>query len=250
MSDSSIALKPVIDEPSKPMPSSSAPSDLADRDREALQMPLEIGEPEKHVVDARLLDRREHPLAGRRVRRRSILALDLRHGFLLARRPTRSLFRARRDTLAVWSRAFLARTADAVSRRRRAVVAVWLVLLAGGGWFALHQADHLSGGGWDVPGSPSLRVSALLDRFPGSRRRRSWCSSPARTQPRSHLRLDAIAPIARGRPGAAARATAIPRGRPRGAPARALRGGTSALDRRGDEATAPARADDATRPDP
>ena len=63
--------------------------------------------------------------------------------------------------------AFLARTADAVSRRRRAVFAVWLVLLAGGGWFALHQGDHLSGGGWEVPGSPSLRVSALLDRFPG-----------------------------------------------------------------------------------
>ena len=63
--------------------------------------------------------------------------------------------------------AFLARTADAVSRRRRAVAAVWLVLLAGGGWFALHQGDHLSGGGWEVPGSPSLRVSALLERFPG-----------------------------------------------------------------------------------
>jgi RND superfamily putative drug exporter len=61
----------------------------------------------------------------------------------------------------------LAAMADGAARRRRAVVAVWLVLLAGGGWFALHEGDHLSGGGWEVPGSPSLRVSALIDRFPG-----------------------------------------------------------------------------------
>jgi uncharacterized membrane protein YdfJ with MMPL/SSD domain len=60
----------------------------------------------------------------------------------------------------------LVRTADAVSRRRRAVVAVWLVLLAAGGWASLHQGDHLSGGGWEVPGSASLRVSSLLKRFP------------------------------------------------------------------------------------
>ena len=52
MSDSSIALKPVMDEPSKPMPSSRAPSTSLDRDREALEMPLEIGEPEQDVVDS------------------------------------------------------------------------------------------------------------------------------------------------------------------------------------------------------
>src|SRR5439155_18244548 len=28
-----------------------------------------------------------------------------------------------------------------------------------GGWFSLHQNDHLSGGGWEVPGSPSLQVA-------------------------------------------------------------------------------------------
>ena len=61
----------------------------------------------------------------------------------------------------------LARLADAVSRRRGAVVAVWIALLAGGAWFALHQTDHLSGGGWEVHGSESLQVSQLLDRFPG-----------------------------------------------------------------------------------
>ncbi len=61
----------------------------------------------------------------------------------------------------------LARLASAVARRRRAVAAVWLALIAAGGWFSLHQTDHLSGGGWEVPGSRSLQVSALLDTFPG-----------------------------------------------------------------------------------
>ena len=62
---------------------------------------------------------------------------------------------------------FLGGLATVVSRRRRAVVATWLALLAAGGWFSLHQSDHLSGGGWEVPGSPSLRVSdALSTDFP------------------------------------------------------------------------------------
>jgi len=61
----------------------------------------------------------------------------------------------------------LARLAGVVSRRRRVVVAVWVALLASGGWFALHQSDHLSGGGWEVPGSPSVRVTDAIERdFP------------------------------------------------------------------------------------
>jgi uncharacterized membrane protein YdfJ with MMPL/SSD domain len=64
---------------------------------------------------------------------------------------------------------FLGGLATVVSRRRRAVVAVWLALLAAGGWFSLHQSDHLSGGGWEVPGSPSLRVGdALTTDFTGA----------------------------------------------------------------------------------
>ena len=47
------------------------------------------------------------------------------------------------------------------------MIAVWLVLLAGSAWFSLHQTDHLSGGGWEVPGSASIRVSKLIDTFPG-----------------------------------------------------------------------------------
>jgi RND superfamily putative drug exporter len=61
----------------------------------------------------------------------------------------------------------LARLAGTVSRRRRAVFAVWLALLAAGGWFSLHQNDYLSGGGWEVPGSPSLRVADAVEQdFP------------------------------------------------------------------------------------
>src|SRR5918912_4120840 len=60
----------------------------------------------------------------------------------------------------------LARLADAASRRRRVVIGVWLALLVAGGWFSLHQSDRLSGGGWEVPGSPSVRVSDALDHFP------------------------------------------------------------------------------------
>ena len=63
--------------------------------------------------------------------------------------------------------ASLARLAGLVSRRRRTVFAVWIALLAAGGWFSLHQSDHLSGGGWEVPGSPSMRVANELDSFPG-----------------------------------------------------------------------------------
>ena len=61
----------------------------------------------------------------------------------------------------------LGRLAVLVSRRRRAIVLVWLALLAGGSWFSLHQNDRLSGGGWEVPGSASVTVSNALGDFPG-----------------------------------------------------------------------------------
>jgi uncharacterized membrane protein YdfJ with MMPL/SSD domain len=93
----------------------------------------------------------------------------------------------------------LTRLAAAVSRHRRAVVAVWLVLLAAGGWFSLHQNEHLSGGGWEVPGSPSLRTADALDRFPG-------VTPPAftllvtGTPPAVRARLAAVAPLVRRDP--------------------------------------------------
>src|SRR2546421_8307367 len=60
----------------------------------------------------------------------------------------------------------LARLADAASRRRQLVIGAWLALLLAGGWFSLLQSSHLSGGGWDVPGSASVRVGDALDTFP------------------------------------------------------------------------------------
>ena len=61
----------------------------------------------------------------------------------------------------------LARLADRTRRWRGLVVAVWAALLLGGAWFAAHQFDRLSSGGWEVPGSPSANAARLLERFPG-----------------------------------------------------------------------------------
>jgi uncharacterized membrane protein YdfJ with MMPL/SSD domain len=60
----------------------------------------------------------------------------------------------------------LSRLADRAARRRRGIVLVWAVLLLGSGWFSLHQSDRLSGGGWDVPGSESVRGTNLIEEFP------------------------------------------------------------------------------------
>jgi uncharacterized membrane protein YdfJ with MMPL/SSD domain len=63
----------------------------------------------------------------------------------------------------------LGQLAGLVSHRRRTVFAVWVVLLAAGGWFSLHQSDHLSGGGWEVPGSPSIQVAdAIQQNWPNA----------------------------------------------------------------------------------
>jgi uncharacterized membrane protein YdfJ with MMPL/SSD domain len=61
----------------------------------------------------------------------------------------------------------LGRLAAVTWRRRGVVIGGWVAVLAACAWFSLHQTSHLSGGGWDVPGSQSLRVARLLDRFPG-----------------------------------------------------------------------------------
>jgi uncharacterized membrane protein YdfJ with MMPL/SSD domain len=97
--------------------------------------------------------------------------------------------------------AALARLARAVSRRRRAVVALWLAVLAASAWFTVHQTDRLSGGGWEVPGSSSVRVSQLLADFPGVTPPAFTLlvtgANPAAVQ----RRLAAIAPILRADPG-------------------------------------------------
>ena len=53
-------------------------------------------------------------------------------------------------------------------RRRRLVGSVWLVLILASVPFASKEADHLSGGGWAVPGSGSAQADAAMRQFPGA----------------------------------------------------------------------------------
>src|SRR3712207_1609652 len=55
---------------------------------------------------------------------------------------------------------------DFVERRRRLVVAVWLVVLAASLPFAARQTEHLTNGGFTSPGSGSERVDHSLESFP------------------------------------------------------------------------------------
>jgi len=63
--------------------------------------------------------------------------------------------------------ALLARLATSMNQHKRVVLGVWLVLIVGSLWFALHQQDHLQGGGWEVPGSQAKRANELLRSFNG-----------------------------------------------------------------------------------
>jgi uncharacterized membrane protein YdfJ with MMPL/SSD domain len=60
----------------------------------------------------------------------------------------------------------MTRLAQLLGRRRRWVVGAWVLIVALALPFASKQTDHLTGGGFDVPGSQSMRVSeALQDEF-------------------------------------------------------------------------------------
>jgi uncharacterized membrane protein YdfJ with MMPL/SSD domain len=56
-----------------------------------------------------------------------------------------------------------------LGNHRRAVLGAWALLVIVAAPFALHQGDHLTGGGYQIPGSASLRVSDQLRSFPGVR---------------------------------------------------------------------------------
>jgi len=63
-------------------------------------------------------------------------------------------------------RDFMVKLARFLTRRRRWVLAGWIVVLAFALPIASHQTDHLTGGGFDVPGSQSKAVSdALQESF-------------------------------------------------------------------------------------
>src|SRR5689334_12283437 len=59
-------------------------------------------------------------------------------------------------------RDFMVRLAGFLGRRRRWVLAAWLAVVAVAVPIASHQTDHLTGGGFDVPGSESKAVSDSL----------------------------------------------------------------------------------------
>jgi uncharacterized membrane protein YdfJ with MMPL/SSD domain len=63
----------------------------------------------------------------------------------------------------------MTRLAAAIGRRRRWVLGIWIAIVLIAIPFAMRQTEHLTGGGFDVPGSQSERVNqALQDEF-GSR---------------------------------------------------------------------------------
>jgi len=60
------------------------------------------------------------------------------------------------------------RLAQFLGRRRRWVLAAWVLIVVLALPFASKQTDHLTGGGFDVPGSQSMKVSESLQEDFGS----------------------------------------------------------------------------------
>jgi uncharacterized membrane protein YdfJ with MMPL/SSD domain len=61
------------------------------------------------------------------------------------------------------------RLAGVLGRRRRWVVAIWVAVVVCALPFAARQTEHLTGGGFDVPGSQSLAVSEALQKDFGAK---------------------------------------------------------------------------------
>src|SRR6201989_1512651 len=55
-----------------------------------------------------------------------------------------------------------------VGARRRWVVGAWVLIVVLAAPFAMKQTDHLTGGGFDVPGSQSMKVSEAVQEDFGS----------------------------------------------------------------------------------
>ena len=60
------------------------------------------------------------------------------------------------------------RLAQFLGRRRRLVVAAWVLIVLAALPFAAKQTEHLTGGGFDVPGSQSMKVSEAVQEDFGS----------------------------------------------------------------------------------
>ena len=61
-----------------------------------------------------------------------------------------------------------------LERHRRLVLAAWVLLLLAAAPFAAKQTEHLTSGGFQVPGSQSETVDRNLERFDGAQREVSW----------------------------------------------------------------------------
>jgi uncharacterized membrane protein YdfJ with MMPL/SSD domain len=61
------------------------------------------------------------------------------------------------------------RLAGVLGRRRRWVLAIWVAIVVAALPFAARQTEHLTGGGFDVPGSQSLAVSQALQKDFGAK---------------------------------------------------------------------------------
>ena len=62
----------------------------------------------------------------------------------------------------------LERWGRAVHRFRWAIIVIWILVIAAAGALSIRYSDVLSGGGWDIPHSDSLKVKqALAERFDG-----------------------------------------------------------------------------------
>src|SRR3954468_14148502 len=55
-----------------------------------------------------------------------------------------------------------------LKRHRRAVLVLWVVLLVASLPLAARQTEHLTSGGFDIPGSGSKLVDSEMSRFPGA----------------------------------------------------------------------------------
>ena len=73
-------------------------------------------------------------------------------------------------------RELMVKLSGVLGRRRRWIVLGWVVVVAAALPIALHQTDHLTGGGFDVPGSESKAVSdSLQNDFADQKRTASGC---------------------------------------------------------------------------